>query len=104
MLVLIGIHGGKLSLMLASFFRSRYYEQGFIDGLRYLAKVSEDHPNVIQLEPGGINPRTRERLLKSAITPRFRQNLTENDHQMKSNRKIEKPTARSDDNDSSSGN
>ena len=90
--------------MLAFFSPYRYYEQGFIDGVRYLAKVSEDHPNVIQLEPGGINPRTRERLLKSAITPRFRQNLTENDHPMKSNRKIEKHKVTSQDNDSSSGN
>lgn len=71
--------------------------------MRYLAKLSEDHPEQFQLESGGVNPRTRQRLLKSAKTPRVRANVTESSDDSKrkkkvGNKKLPKPT------DSSSGN
>ena len=41
----------------------RYYEQGYIDGLRYLAKLSKKHSGMFDLPSGSINLRTRDVLL-----------------------------------------
>lgn len=50
----------------------RYYQQGFIDGLRYLAILSENHPTLFHLDSTTIDSQTTARLEKSVKTARYR--------------------------------